>query len=1256
MVKKIKSFEPNKYPLTSGTRFIEASAGTGKTFSLAHLVLRLLTEKECPIEKILVVSFTEATASEIKARIIERLILALRIIESKDITNDSSKIDEVLKEWFELNVKSREQGIHFASIILEALERIENADITTIHGFCSRTIHRESIENGNHFNVKIEKDSYTLINEIVEEYWKKEILEINIPDLRGIFKTNFNRKNLIQVITILENDANNLFTKTFNDLDINAKLSNQLANYIDILWYKFKQLWWSDGSNLEESFIEIANNLKSSGILDTKPYSSKPKKNRNELLTNWINKYKENERPSYDDIQNQDLINKYYHPKHIHQINTKFDVDYFSKDIKDLTEIIGELYDSPCEYVWEHALLWISKELIIRKSKKNTITYSDLLRLMDPKKSNTYTNKINTSNIYKDIKNRYKVALIDEFQDTDSVQLRILQEAFGNKSTHLLLMIGDPKQAIYSFRGGSLNTYLKAREQSDRIDLMSANYRSTKPLISILNKFFHEGLIRSRLPAKQLEPRSNEDFLKLNGLKEPLKILNLVERKQKGNEEVAKLESKSKIEAKIPKVIGSYLIELLNNNPKELTPSDICILVNRHDQAKNIHSYFSKVKLPSQLMSNENIFSREGALVLQIFINCIASPHDQKKIALLACSELMQWGKDKLLESKLNGDFDILSSKFYVLGKSFPKIGLLGCLSTFLEGKSIADLSNRGTLLSDLYQTSQLVDEQIYRQKLNVQNASIWLSRQRFQQSETTPDEYQPNSAISNNAINIITIHKSKGLQFKIVICPYLWQKPPDKKSYLWKDNENLLISKKYKWLKKYHSYQEFSRKESLKEAERLAYVALTRAKKQLIILWAKAADQEGNPLSEFLFGSELLDLKIESYTKEMMENSFKKRDLKVDIEDIYLIKNNNILNTPKSKLNLSLGQTPCHHIDNSWGRYSFSNWIARKDEESIPNNLVNELNEDLTFKNKLEEDLILSSNQKLIKQNCVLKNIKDQKWSRESPIGNFPRGSIAGTCLHKILERIEFNDLENSKTSSIIEEELRAVNINSSFIEPINVLLRRIVEIPLGGPLGDFKLKSLDSLNSIKELTFDIPICHQTNPINTLELSSIFQEDNKCKYGSDYSNRLMNLNIYSSGFLTGSIDQVFADSRNHKIAKWWVLDWKSNWIGNPLSKEDEISCGPTNYSIKNMDEEMYRHHYPLQAHLYLLALHRFLHWRLPNYSAQKHLGGYIYVFLRGIPDVKDLKEHKFPKKIPGLIVEPAPLERIKKLDLLIKT
>ncbi len=1250
-------FEPNLYPLDNGIRLIEASAGTGKTFSLAHIVLRLVTEKKYLINQILVVSFTEATSSEIKSKIIERLVLALKIVESDydEVLDDD--IDDVLKEWVSLNLKTKDNRLLIASLILEALERIDTADITTIHGFCSKTIRREAIVHGSKLNPKIEKDSYSLIQEIVEEYWKEEILEIESNDLKGILKSNFSIKNLTKVLNTIENDSNNKYQNTFKHVDLTRNLSNQFYQHIESLWSEFVKLWEIEGKELEESFKEFAIELKSLGISDTKPYSAKPRKNRYMILNNWIEDYKKTKRPSYNDIQNQSLFAKYFHPRNLNILSSKYRLDNKIPTNSKLFYKIGELIDSPKDLVWEHALTRINKEIEKRKSTKGIIIYSDLLKSLDPKRLLLVNNEKNFSTgkvIFNNLRNRYKVALIDEFQDTDPVQLRLLHEIFGRKRNRLLLMIGDPKQAIYSFRGGDLKTYMKAREKADRIDYMNKNFRTTKSLILILNKLFADRLIRSELTTQEMLPCSKERKLILNGIERPLQILNLTDDSQAQDLSPENIDSKSKVEEKIPQIISSYLLELLNNNPQDLMPSDICILVNRHDQAKSISSYLSKVKIPSKLINDSNIFEGEGAQLLQVLLNCIATPNDQQKVSLLACSELLQWDRNKLISAKTNGDFDLLSLRLNDLSKLLPGIGLTGCLAKLLQGELMADISQRGSLLSDLNQTAQLVDQQIYLQKFNAIKASRWLHRQRLKPSEPIPEEYQPNSDVADSAVNIITIHKSKGLQFKVVICPYLWQKPPENKGLLWKRNESLFISKKYQWDKDFNNYANLVKQQSLQEAERLAYVAMTRAKNQLIIIWAKAKEQEGNPLSGFLFGPKAINLEMKDHSRELMEQWLKTRQLNIDIKDIKCTQLKGVWHQPKSNLKLSLGLIPKHKLDNNWGRYSYSSWATKQSQKSIKPYFPEESNEDLSFKDQNED--ILSPNQIMQEKNPIISQSIENLWPNGNPINDFPRGAIAGSCLHKILEQIEFDKLDNKELiSQSIGEELRKSNINDSFNDSIYNLLKRIANLPLGCSLGKSNLKDLSKNHMIKELNFDIPICHNTKPINTLDISSIFKQNIKNKFGIEYSRKLEELNISSSGFLTGSIDLVFADKRNNKNAKWWVLDWKSNWLGSNYSKEGILTCGPSNYNELSMDKEMYTHHYPLQAHIYLLALHRFLNWRLPDYSPQKHLGGYIYVFLRGIPEKKDIIKRNYPDQIPGLIIEKAPLERIKRLDSIIR-
>ena len=147
----------------------------------------------------------------------------------------------------------------------------------------------------------------------------------------------------------------------------------------------------------------------------------------------------------------------------------------------------------------------------------------------------------------------------------------------------------------------------------------------------------------------------------------------------------------------------------------------------------------------------------------------------------------------------------------------------------------------------------------------------------------------------------------------------------------------------------------------------------------------------------------------------------------------------------------------------------------------------------------------------------------------------------------------------------------------------------------------------------------------------------------------------IQGLNVCSRGFLTGSIDLVFTDSEESLEARWWVDDWKSNWIGRRDPVGQAVACGPLHYDYSAMEQQMLLHHYPLQAHLYLVALHRFLRWRLPSYEPQRHLGGYVYVFLRGLPGAKAMNGRFLTKPVPGLIVEPAPLERVLLLDRLLK-
>ena len=260
--------------------------------------------------------------------------------------------------------------------------------------------------------------------------------------------------------------------------------------------------------------------------------------------------------------------------------------------------------------------------------------------------------------------------------------------------------------------------------------------------------------------------------------------------------------------------------------------------------------------------------------------------------------------------------------------------------------------------------------------------------------------------------------------------------------------------------------------------------------------------------------------------------------------------------------------------------------------------------------------------------------------------MGTFPRGAAAGDCLHRILEQIPFDqDIEQDDNRALVERELTRSGLESDRVDAVLEGLETLMQAPFGGPLGDLQLRSLHSGRRLHELSFDLPVAHQGRAVQPKQLARAFRVEPHHRFGERYADSLEDLEFFSRGFLTGSIDLVFTDGDDSATARWWIADWKSNWIGERDVDGRPLHCGPRHYSQRAMEEQMYQHHYPLQAHLYLVALHRFLQWRLDGYQPERHLGGYAYVFLRGVSRSGG----------SGVILEAAPLQRLHALDCVLR-
>jgi exodeoxyribonuclease V beta subunit len=1198
----LRRFDANAMPLGAGIRLLEASAGTGKTFALAHLVLRLLSEGSAPlmVEQLLVVTFTDAAAAELRDRIARRLQDALQLLEPG---SSATPGDAPLAAWLEAlgpNPPALLRGR-----LLLALEQLDRADITTIHGFCRRTLQRQALEAGLGPAVSLESEGRERRAELVHDYWSRQVLPLPAGLLAGLRQKQVSPEQLAGLLGSLDGDP----ALALDPLPLasDTPLAPQLEALWPELWQRFHQEWQERSEALEADLAAAASELNSLG-LPYKPFRLKAKPDKLQRVQAWLDGLTGT--PSYQEVLSQSDLLGYFHPGSFCKVAAVAHGEAVSLPQRPLLEAIGALVDGPAELALLHFAHWGRSELMRRRERSGQMGFGQLLEALDPGPDDSAA-----SPLLEAVAQRYRAALIDEFQDTDPIQWRILQRAFtGPSSNHLLVMVGDPKQAIYRFRGGELATYRQAAASaSERYGLIE-NRRSSADLVDGLNALIHPGLVLSELDVPEVEAQANKGELLLRADETPLQLLPV---------EPAQLESR--VAALCQAVLERRLVLRQGASERVLEPGDLCLLVGRHSQAESLRAALEQRQLPSRLVSRGDVFETVGATALQRLLDALASPGDPGRQRLLAASPLLGWSAEELQASPPER-WDQLAADLSQWAQQLPRLGLTGVLAELLAADGLAQLSLRGRALADLQQAAELVQEQMHSQGLGAVAAADWLRNLRLQEERDPPDTHLCRSDAAQSAIAVVTVHRSKGLEYPVVICPYLWKAPAPAKAggqrlgRRWlppgSPSPRLDLHLNPYWgpgrtaARQDHQAQ-------LQEAERLAYVACTRAQHLLVLAWPGAEQAEaGNPLSPWLEQPELAAL----HPIDPAELPPPERPWTPDPE----------------RGALELGPTPSRSLDSRWGRASYSAWAHAG--AALPPQAQDEGRDSDALNPADDSDA------------AAAPATPSSSWPALGPLAAFPRGSGPGDALHRMLEQLDFGELAHTPEASrpLLLQELERAGLDAELIDPLLEGLVHLVQSPLGGALGACRLMDLASGSWLSELNFDLPLAHDDPDrlVRSSGLAAAFEQHPGGPFGADYGRQLRSLQVASRGFLTGSIDLVFQWQE-----RWWVADWKSNWLGRKDSQGQVLACGPADYSQAAMAELMARSHYPLQAHLYLVALHRYLSWRLPGYAPTQHLGGYAYVFLRGVPGPMADPE----AGVPGVVVDTPPLERVFALDALLR-
>ena len=1195
----LERFDANRLPLTPGLRLLEASAGTGKTFALAHLVLRLLSEgpKPLAVEQLLVVTFTEAAAAELRDRIARRLQQALQLLEQPE----AAAGDDPLQAWRTAHGTAARQG-ELRGRLLLALEQLDRADITTIHGFCRRTLQRQALEAGLGPAVSVESDAAERRQQLVHDYWRQQVLPLDPGLLAGLQQLQISPEQLATLLGQLDGDPALELDPLPPGCDVEQPLAAQLMALWPQRWQTFLQHWQRSAQELEQQLAATAAELHSQGF-DYKPYRLKPKPDRLERVQAWLDGLQQV--PDYATVLAQRDLRDYFHPGPFCKVAGAPDTP-FSLPERPLLEAIAELVDGPAELLLLHFAHWGRAELARRRSAAGQMGFGQLLEQLDPGGDADQPSALLTA-----VSNRYRAALIDEFQDTDPIQWRILQRAFATAPPrHLLVIVGDPKQAIYRFRGGELATYRQAAAlvpAQDRRGLIE-NRRSSAPLVAGLNALMAPGLRRSQLEVPAVEACAGKGELLLPPGEAPLQLLPveppLLER------QVAGL---------CQQLLERGLILEQGEQRRPLRAGDLCLLVSRHDQAEALRSALEQRQLPSRLVSRGDVFESLGAAALQRLLDALASPGVAGRQRLLAASPLLGWSAEEIHTAAAER-WDALALQLAELANRLPRQGLTAVLGQLLGTTGLARLSLRGRALADLQQAAELVQEQ-----------------------RDPPEAHLCRSDAAESAIAVVTVHRSKGLEYPVVICPYLWSAPKPPRSGAQRIGRRWLppgqgrprldLHLNPHWGPGLAAAQQHQQAQ-LQEAERLAYVACTRAQHLLVLGWpGPAAAEAGNPLSGWLLeGTSPRELPLHTIDTATLPPPGQPWRA-----------------APMDEQPLQLGPRPERPLDSRWGRASYSAWThgpgplaPQTRDEGRDNDALSLAGDDLAPSDLAREPAPAAAE-------------PQASWPALGPLAPFPRGAGPGEVLHRILERLDYAALARSVPAGLgplLLQELERGGLGEELAAPLQQALQLLVQTPLGGALGPCRLGDLEAGGWLNELSFDLPLAIEEPQrlVRSSGLAEVFRRHGGGRFGAAYAEQLEGLEVASRGFLTGSIDLVFRWQQ-----RWWVADWKSNWLGRRDPQSGQVlSCGPNDYSQTAMQQLMASNHYPLQAHLYLVALHRYLRWRLPGYAPEQHLGGYAYVFLRGVPGAL-ADGASLEAGVPGVLVERPPLQRLLGLDRLLR-
>ena len=1131
----------------AGQCLIEASAGTGKTFTLAALYLRLLLglgkgsqTTALGVEQILVVTFTEAATQELRDRI------RTRIREARQAFLQGSTTDPLLAELLAESDNFQDQ----ARYLELAASEMDQASIFTIHGFCQRMLRQHAFESGATFSQELATDDTPLIRQALLDFWRHYYYSVpgELADqMLACFKAP---DKLLKVVRSYLGLTGLTFTPDYRETDLVAAWAAEQEALV-----AFKNAWLT----VADDVVAI---IQASGV-DKRSYKANSLANWAQTVTRFAHgesanvPWKELARFSQATLAN--TTKKGEIPVH-----PLFDqVEALINNRLPLEGILISL-----------AVTEIKQRLSAEKNKQHLLTFDDLLTQLAGALKRQGGERLAEA-----IRKQYPVAMIDEFQDTDPLQYAIFNQLYPDQAS-ALLMIGDPKQSIYAFRGADIFTYMQARKGVSAHYTLETNWRSSSAMVAATNALFSVRnapfIYNDDIPFHPVKSSGKAD-------KKPYKINNQPEAALNFwlNDEAT---NKSGYLKKYAKATALHIYQRLNDQQSRLgdeavKPSDIAVLVRDRIEAKEMESAFREKGISSVFLSNrDSVFNTVEAKELLYILQAIAEPTDERVMrSALATGifHLTMQSLDALCQDEIA--WEALVEEFYEYRGYWQKLGVLPMLHHLLSVRKLAGimLAFQGgeRRLTDLLHLGELL-QKASQETEGISGQIRWLSEHIFEPAQQT-DEQQMRLESDRSRVTIITIHKSKGLEYELVYLPFI-SCFKESKSLIYHDPNGTTVLN----VEPDEEVKAQIEKERLAEDLRLLYVAITRAVHACYvgISEVRYGNASKGRTCESALGYLLMkDAETLLEAVERFATGFPALNVspppseETDIDTLDLFSE-----TADSDEVLGQSRTFTGTIDTEWRVTSYSS-LSRFHEKGA--NVEIEPQIDLEV---VDED----------------KRVEPVTPSEVRNIFTFHRGAVAGTFLHTLFEKIDFSSVNETQLETLLDQQLVIDGFDIEWKPVLTHFIQTVLRTPLCP--NPIKLADIHLDDRLVEMEFVLPF----NQLQATKVNQLLRQHDPL------AQQARNL-VFDQvkGMLKGYVDLTF----RHQ-GQYFIVDYKSNHLGDSAA----------DYNQDSMAAAMIEHRYDFQYVLYTLALHRLLKVRKPDYQYETDIGGVYYLFLRGMVDNED--------------------------------